>query len=227
MKTYVAVLSIVFCSLGFGKLWAQHEPATGYKTHRMVGLEASPGLGTSINTNNGTRWQPQLGIGLGANYYHSVSSRVWLHSGISEQLCSAYRTVEHPYPYVMIMSLNSVCYSARLRAGADYVFRQIPNLNQSLYIGADLYADVVQGAKVHKRIHYVDESEAEIINFKDSFAPVVPGVQLSLGSQFQNIRVELRYWEDIATYSIPTVPIGRQRRAFYGLNCSILLGSRF
>ena len=226
MKTKLIFANLILGCLFAGSLTAQSQPALAQKPKTAIVFEITPGTGSAIEAKSGIRWKPQVGLGIGAHIHHSPSQRVWLHAGLSEQFGSAYRLVEHPYPYAMEMRVTTAVNSTRLRAGGDYALIVFDAHNGFLYVGSALFADVVHDATAYKRIRYVNETERETIKIEDYFASVVPGIQFSLGAQFNAVRLELRYWEDLKTYKIPTVPIGRLRRSFVGLNGSIMLTNR-
>ena len=223
MKTKLIFSGFIFTIIIISRYWALPDPSSGKESSQAVVFEVSTGLGSAVETKTGTPWKPQLGMGLGAHYYHAASQRIWLHAGFSEQFVAAYRMVEHPYPYVMEMKVSTTVNSTRFRAGCDYALHNYKTKNDFLYTGVALYADVVHDSEAYKRLRCVDKYDTEEVGLDDSFAPVVPGLQVCLGTQFSGVRLELRYWEDMKTFRIPTVPIGRQRRTFFGLNGSYVL----
>ncbi len=222
MKIRLLITGLWFASLCSGLFSATPEPELEHIRSLALGLETSIGTGYNSEVHKAA-WKPQIGLGIGANIHYSPSQKVWLQAGISEQLVSAYRMVEHPYPYVMEMKVSTVINSYRLKAGCEYAFHQLDIYQGFLYAGAALYADVVHDADANKRLRYVNSYENETVNLEDTFSSLVPGVQFSLGTQFDRYRMELRYWEDIKTYYIPTVPTSKLRRSFIGLNGSVML----
>ncbi|MDZ4183239.1 MAG: hypothetical protein U1B83_10240 [Candidatus Cloacimonadaceae bacterium] len=187
-----------------------------------IDIEHSAESHRPVEVRTGTNWGYGLAAGLGLNYYRALSNKVDLRAGLSEQLTWAFLKLEHPYPYMMNMDVNMYTRATRLLAGVDYKYRRIPQ-NSILFVGGGLYSDILHHAQAQTKRNYISGFQLEEFDMKEHFPALIPGFQIQAGLQGRIAKAELRYWEDIKTFALPTVPVGRQKRSGFGISISIYL----
>lgn len=223
MKPFMTAMGLLLCCTWLHNGWAQTETAPTPPKSWVIELELTPGLSSAIDMKTGENWDGWFGFGSGLNCCYSPSPRVWLRTGLSQHLVYTHRKVVHPYPYVMNMDLIMTAHSTRLMAGCDYAWHEYDEGRAFLYVGGGLYADVIHSANVEKKLNYVSGTEYDRVDMKHAFPTPVPGFLINLGVQGSTGRLELRHWEDIRTFDVPSVPIGGQRRVFWGVNAALFL----
>ncbi|PKN73874.1 MAG: hypothetical protein CVU50_01440 [Candidatus Cloacimonetes bacterium HGW-Cloacimonetes-3] len=217
MKCFYLTICFIIAIVGLCE--AQEEPVTiGYTWDKhSIDYELSSGLGIYRDCSSKDFWKAGSCAGVGANYTYTPAKHIRMRAGISEQFYSSSRMVEHPYPYVMDMKLKLSTISTRLIAGSEWVFPKTQEY-QTTFVGLGLYGDVIHYAKASAWPNYISHTGLETMNLKDSFSFITPGIMFNVGIQGSLGRLDLRYMVDITRFDIPGVPIGKQRRAFIGLN---------
>lgn len=222
MKAFVIILlSILFCA-GLGDLRAQGMTDSEFEQTGRLEAELAVGVGMGIDARSNDHWRSEPAVGLGLNYGYSVLPDISLRAGLSEQFFSSQRRIEHPYPYVMDMQTIVETFAARFFAGGDWIFLHPPT-GHSAFLGLGLYTDLIHQANAYNSLYYISETERTRVDMRDSFSDPVPGLQLSLGLVGTNGKIEFRYWEDVRSFRIPDVPIGKQRRSGFALCGTIFL----
>ncbi len=223
MKHFITALGMLLICVGYYGQAGTILPGSSASKQDGLELEMSLGTGMGIDARSKDRWRAQPAAALGAGYSFKPFSGIRIRAGISEQVFSSTRVVEHPYPYVMDMDMNLTTIATRFIAGGDWIIQPVARGN-SIYLGAAFYTDIVHYAKARNKLFYISQEERETLDLKDSFTDPLPGVQISLGVQGQSGKVELRYWEDLRTFGIPALPMNRQRRSFFGMAGSLFIG---
>lgn len=224
MKHFILALFILlFCASIHAQAAPSETEAEKAETSRLD-IEINLGLGMGIDALSGDRWRSEPATSIGLNYNYSPSPRFQIRGGISEQVFSSTRVVEHPYSYVMEMDFNLVTVSTRFLVGGDWVYH-LSGTGNSSYLGAAFYTDIVHFAEAHNKLFYLFQEERETLNLKDSFSDPVPGIQVSLGLVGHAGRIELRYWEDVRTFTVPGLPMDKQRRSFFGMAGALYFGN--
>jgi hypothetical protein len=183
-------------------------------------LDLNVGMGVRLTGPTRYRWRIQPAAGIALKYHTFVSPEFRIHVGLSEHYYSATRVVDHPYPYVMDMRLKLISYNTRLSVGGDYMLNPTKR-GHRYYVGASVYNDFVHYAKAKNMLYYVDGNVPETLNVKDSFQDPVIGAQLSFGIARPAGKLELRYWQDITTFQIEGIPMGKERRSYVGFTGTI------
>ncbi|MDD2228773.1 MAG: hypothetical protein PHY48_05105 [Candidatus Cloacimonetes bacterium] len=217
MKCFYIAVCFVIVSVGLCE--AKEQPiATPYSWEKYNwDYELNGGLGIAKDCNSGDYWKFGQCGGFGANFIYTPIKRVRLRTGISEQVYSSSRYVEHPYPYVMDMKLRLSTISTRIIAGGEIVFPRT-QYHQTSFLGVGFYGDVVHYARVSKWLNYISSTKLEPMNVKDSFKAITPGFMVNIGLHGSKIRVDVRYMQDFTRFDLPDIPIGKQRRTYIGLN---------
>lgn len=217
MKCFYIALCVVIASVALCE--AQVQPITTPYTwdKYSVGYEVNTGLGFARDCSSGSYWKSDLCGGAGANFTYQANERFRMRAGISEEIYTSAREVQNPHPYVMDSTLKLKTISTRFIASSEFVF---PN-NQYRYtcfLGMGLYSDVIHYAKAKNSLHYISQNDLEILNLKDSFGTIMPGIMINAGFQGFVGRVDLRYTEDLRRFDVPGIPLGKQRRVGIALN---------
>jgi len=216
MKHFILALwLLIFCGSLLSIIGLDSCTPPKPKTGR-IDLELNPGVGIGVDASTLKSWMSGAATGIGANYTYTLSPRFQIRGGISEQFYTTSRKVEHPYPYVMDMNVRLRTVSTRLTAGGDWLLKPSPD-GKLVYLGAALYADAIHSAKAYTKLFYISQETRDTLNVKDSYALPLPGIQLDLSLQGSVGRIGLRYWQDILSFTVPGVPMGRQRRSFVGI----------
>ena len=179
--------------------------------------EIGAGLGITRDCNTGDYWKVGQCGGVGANFIYALNERFRIRTGISEQVYTSSRFVEHPYPYVMDMKIKLSTISTRVIAGGEMVFPRT-QYHQTSFLGVGFYGDVVHYAHESNTLNYISTTKLESMNVKNSFKAITPGFMVNMGLQGSRIRVDVRYMQDFTKFDLPGIPIGKQRRSFLGLN---------
>lgn len=222
MKSIYFILTFLLGCSWLSLAWAQPQDEPWISHPWKIDIELSGEAHRPVDVRTGKNWDSGLSAGLGLNYYRALSARVDLRAGLSEQLTGAHLRLEHPYPYMMNMDVHMYTQATRLVAGVDYKYHQIPK-NSILFVGGGLYGDILHHARAHTSRNYISGSENDEFDMKEHFPALIPGFQIQAGLQGRIAKAELRYWEDIKTFTLPTVPIGRQKRSGFGISISIYL----
>lgn len=223
MKHFIVGVSILLGCCCIGTSWARVEAPDTSVRDWGIDVELPLGLSYAEEVGSGEPWKGSLGTGLGLNFSYAVAPDFWLRTGISQQVGYTNRRVVHPYPYVMDMDVLLSTQSTRLSARIDYSLEKSLRNAPLIYVGAGVFADIVHWGKAKKKLYYVGDFETDEVNVEDSFSDPVPGFQVFIGTRGRIIRLELIHWQDVKTFDIPTVPIGNQRRTFFGMNVAVYL----
>lgn len=182
----------------------------------LVDVELLTGVGMGLDCRSGDHWRSEPSLGVGANLTYPLSQKWSARAGLSGEFYSSSRKVEHPYPYVMDMRATLQTASTRLTAGIERELGTSEKGNR-LLVGAALYGDIIHSASLRNKLFHVSGESRETLDIRDSFQFVTPGVMLNLGISGHTGRIGLRYWEDLRSFSVPGIPMGRQKRAYLGI----------
>jgi len=225
MKHFVFVLLI---SLLGTVLLGQNTPVESSSLmldDQEIELDLSLGAGVGINTQSENHWGGGVSSGIGVVYNYLLAPRVRVRGGVSGQLFSSTPKVDHPYPYIMDMDMNLLTFSSRLSVGGDWSFLPQMDNGNFIYVGASVYIDAVHHARAHNTLHYVNKDEDEFVTLTKDFHDPIPGFQTSLGTCGPLGHFEIRYWEDVRSFSISRYDISKQRRSFVGVSGSIKISN--
>ncbi len=206
-----------------GSVWAQAATTPSDLSPWRVDWELSLGSTTLIDVESYSMRDRGPGFSFGVTHCYPLSPEFRLRSGISFLLLGFDRTIYNPYPYAMDMRVDMFTLSTRLSAGFDYNFRVLPNGKSYHYVGVGAFGDIIHRAEAIVNLNYISEHVYYNEDLMDSFLEVVPGIQIHLGRQYKRGKIEFRYWEDIRSFDVPNTPLGRQRRAFFGINGGLYL----
>lgn len=221
MKVIRFMLFILLGCSWSSVVWAQPVEDSLVARPWKLDFDFSSGLCTGVDVQTKDAWKSGFNSAVGLNYYRTLTPELMLRIGISEQFAFTTQRLEHPEPYAM--SMNSYLYtqSTRLNACFDY---GLPRLRQQIdsnfFVGGGLYGDLLHVARLDTKRYYISGSVADTLHIKDSFPAIVPGYQLQAGIRGRLLKLELRYWEDLKTFTMPTVPVGKQKRTGVVLSLS-------
>ena len=166
-RLFIALWFLTLCfDLCNAQEQASHSTASFY--HNKLDYEASLGLGMGKDCNTNAYWKVGPCAGIGLNYTYVYTPLVHFRAGLSEQIYSSSRIIDHPYPYVMDMELVMATVSTRLSAAAEVAHKN-QYQEHSCFIGAGLFGDIVHGAKAYHSLFYITETDRKIVDMKDSF----------------------------------------------------------
>lgn len=229
MKPCFILFGILFCCSVLCPLRAELEASATIAPNWMLEFEAGLGSASPLDIQSGEMWKMGTAIKWDVNYVRPVSTKLQVHGGIGYQYSYSHRLLHHPLPYMMTMDVVVKAYSFKFMAGADYALHRPHNGIPYVYAGGGLYADHVYDAGGNKKIKYVSVSDNQSIDIdmNDSFPVIMPGFQLALGLRTANGRLELSHWQDLKTFSVPGVPMGKQCRLGIGINLAYNIPSPF
>lgn len=222
MKACSFILVLLLACSWFSLAWAQ--PLAEAVIHPWkVEFELGTGSYNPIDKESGEVWESGTASNLGLTYIRSISPKFELRTGLSEQFTYGYEKIFHAYPYMMDLQVRMRTQSTRLLAGLDYKFRQNQAGTASFYVGGSFYSDLIHNATAKIRKNYISGAVTDDFDIKDSFSGLLPGFQLQLGMQTNIGKAEIRYWQDLNTFTLPNVPRGNQQRSSIGINLSVYL----
>lgn len=208
------LITIILILLGFTHVHGI-LPDSFEKT-RVLNWELTLGGASIIDTDNNSRWKSEPGMAFGVVHGYRFTPRFRLRNGIKASIYNSETTIYHPYLYSMDMYAGMSTFSTNVSAGCDYILPSTANQDEFLYAGASVIGDIVFDAKSSTKLQYVDHHVIEVNHVKDSFPAVLPGIEVRFGVQLYKVKFELQYWEDVISFDIPNIPLGRHRRSFLG-----------
>lgn len=221
MNRYVRIMGIILFSTWVWNIQAQ--TASAFTKHWKMGVNASTGSCDITGAESTRYWKDNTGGALGVNAYYWHTPSLNVKAGLSWQYFTSKQVIYHPYPYVMNVDYMLQTMASRVSLGCDKSFLYNPELGTTLLAGLGLYTDLILDAKAEKNINYITQTVNDNVDVGDSFPVAIPGAYLNLGFQHQSVRFELFYWHDLRSFSLPTVPMGSEKRNCIGVNGTMFL----
>lgn len=217
MKPCLAFLGMLLCCLSFCTVSAES------KTYDIKDPEWTMELGIGYSTakpydvHTNEWWERGNRQAIDLFYSRPIAPKAQLRCGLSYQYVSAYLTLYNPQPYMMSMHAKIDNNSLKFFAGADYTLFRRHKGSPGFYAGGGFYADYAFNMVGKKTVDYVSIDQNYDIDMEDSYPAIMPGFQIALGVRGSKNRLEICHWQDMQTFSVPGVPVGKQRRLGFGI----------